>query len=110
MCAVVLVSHGPAGFKNIDSWLSDVREHADPNLTCILVGNKIDLCESGSRPREVTTEEGEAWAREHDLLFVEASAKSGCVMIFRFERAAALIQPLDSIFYLLCILTQAERG
>lgn len=25
-------------------WLSDVREHADPNLTCILVANKVDLC------------------------------------------------------------------
>ena len=57
--------------------MGDVREHADPNLTCILVGNKIDLCESGAREREVTTEEGETWAREHDLLFVEASAKSG---------------------------------
>ena len=61
-----------------------MREHADPNLTCILVGNKVDLCESpsegrpvGGKEREVTTEEGEAWAKEEGLLFVEASAKSG---------------------------------
>ena len=65
------------GFENTRTWLDDVREHADPNLTCILVGNKVDLCESGAKQREVTTEEGEKWAKEHDLLFVEASAKSG---------------------------------
>lgn len=56
-----------------------MREHADPNLTCILVGNKVDLCEEsgGGRQRQVTAEEGEAFAKEHGLLFVESSAKSG---------------------------------
>lgn len=34
------------GFTNAKSWLADVREHADPHLTCILVGNKVDLCEN----------------------------------------------------------------
>lgn len=72
---------------NARTWLSDVREHADPHLSCILVANKIDLCESadnsGSAParsgkaREVSAEEGEQWAKEEGLLFVEASAKSG---------------------------------
>ncbi|THH11845.1 hypothetical protein EW145_g380 [Phellinidium pouzarii] len=65
------------GFNNVRTWLGDVREHADPNLTCILVGNKVDLCESGTIKREVMTEEGEAWAKENNMLFVEASAKSG---------------------------------
>lgn len=92
-----------AGFMNARNWLADVREHADPNLTCILVANKVDLVEEASssssaaastslsssprkssirssaksRAREVTTEEGELWAKEEGLLFVEASAKSG---------------------------------
>jgi len=26
-------------------WLGDVRKHADPHVSCILVGNKVDLCE-----------------------------------------------------------------
>ena len=90
------------GFMNARNWLADVREHADPNLTCILVANKVDLVEEASasssaptgslsssprkssirssaksRAREVTTEEGELWAKEEGLLFVEASAKSG---------------------------------
>lgn len=82
-------------------WLADVREHADPHLTCILVGNKVDLCESevaGSDPtslppsalkqREVPTEEARLWAQEEGLLFVEASAKSGQNVELAFEQAA----------------------
>ena len=73
--------------------MQDVREHADPHLTCILVGNKIDLCSDDpnaappKRKREVTTEEGELWAKEEGLLFVEASAKSGENVEAAFERA-----------------------
>jgi len=33
------------GFENVRNWLADVREHADPHVSCILIGNKIDLCE-----------------------------------------------------------------
>jgi Ras-related protein Rab-2A len=32
-----------ASFAHAEDWLKDVREHADPNLTCILVANKLDL-------------------------------------------------------------------
>ncbi|KAI0647496.1 P-loop containing nucleoside triphosphate hydrolase protein [Trametes meyenii] len=82
-------------FVNTRSWLQDVREHADPHLTCILVGNKIDLCSdetsaapsAGKRKREVSTDEAELWAKEEGLLFVEASAKSGENVEAAFERA-----------------------
>lgn len=75
-----------ASFENVRTWLGDVREHADPNLTCILVGNKVDLCDlepdaptppPGTRPRAVTTSEAQAYASAEGILFVEASAKSG---------------------------------
>ena len=95
---------------NARSWLQDVREHADPHLTCILVGNKVDLCsdeepvdpdreassvpgtregssQPGRRKREVSTEEAEIWAQEEGLLFVETSAKSGHNVEMAFERA-----------------------
>ncbi|KAG5339336.1 hypothetical protein C0989_004666 [Termitomyces sp. Mn162] len=75
-------------FINARSWLSDVRQHADPNLTCILVGNKVDLCESDGSRREVPTEEAELWALEQGMLFVEASAKSGHNVDEAFVRAA----------------------
>ncbi|PPQ71561.1 hypothetical protein CVT26_010418 [Gymnopilus dilepis] len=32
-------------FEHLQTWLADVRKHADPHVTCILVGNKVDLCE-----------------------------------------------------------------
>lgn len=35
----------------------------------------------------MTTEEGELWAKEEELLFVEASAKSGVNVEFAFEEA-----------------------
>ncbi|KAG6872978.1 hypothetical protein C0995_004517 [Termitomyces sp. Mi166 len=76
------------GFINARSWLSDVRQHADPNLTCILVGNKVDLCETDESRREVPTEEAELWAFEEGMLFVEASAKSGHNVEEAFVRAA----------------------
>jgi len=75
-CLLVYDVTNRTSFTDARSWLADVREHADPHLTCILVGNKIDLCDAGKQ-REVTTEEGDAWAKEEGLLFVEASAKSG---------------------------------
>lgn len=105
-----------AGFINARSWLADVREHADPHLTCILVGNKVDLCEdpsSSSDPssdstsapsapqssqhsrRQVTTEEAALFAKEEGLLFVESSAKSGANVERAFEQAAKDI--LDKI-------------
>ncbi|KZV87389.1 ras-domain-containing protein [Exidia glandulosa HHB12029] len=85
-------------FTNCRSWLKDVRSHADPNLTAILVANKVDLCEQ-SEPdgvaaavaparREVSREEAEQWAKEEDMLFIEASAKSGVNVDAAFDQAA----------------------
>lgn len=72
-----IVSDDLAGFNNAKSWLLDVREHADPNLTCILVGNKVDLAEGDEGRRAVSTEEAREWAEQERLLFIEASAKTG---------------------------------
>jgi len=99
-CLLVYDVTSRNSFLNARSWLSDVRQHADANLTCILVGNKVDLCderssESSSRRREVPTEEAERWAKEEGLLFVEASAKSGQNVEYAFEQASRDI--LDKI-------------
>jgi Ras-related protein Rab-2A len=85
------------GFINARSWLADVRRHADPHLSCILVGNKVDLVDPDGgttsttvhgKRREVSREEGEQWAAEEELLFVEASAKSGQNVELAFEQAS----------------------
>ncbi|KAI0723796.1 ras-domain-containing protein [Cerioporus squamosus] len=94
-CLLVYDVTSRQSFVNARSWLADVREHADPHLTCILVGNKLDLCNDDPSPtssapkrkREVTTEEAELWAKEEGLLFVEASAKSGENVEAAFEQA-----------------------
>ena len=59
-------------FNHLMSWLDDARQHAHSNMTVMLVGNKSDL----SARRAVSTEEGEAFARERGLLFMETSAKT----------------------------------
>jgi len=75
-------------FTNARSWLADVREHADPNLTCVLLANKVDLCEKDESRRQVTKEEAELWAKEAGLLFLEASAKTGKNVEEAFDQAA----------------------
>jgi len=90
-CLLVYDVTSRKSFTNASSWLADVREHADPHLTCILVGNKVDLCDVGSpaKRREVPTEEAETWAKEQGVLFVEASAKSGKNVEEAFVQAAS---------------------
>ncbi|KAI9341856.1 P-loop containing nucleoside triphosphate hydrolase protein [Pilaira anomala] len=62
------------GEKHLSMYLHDVRKHANPHTTIVLVGNKCDL---ESKARQVTYEEGEKFARDNDIpLFLETSAKS----------------------------------
>ncbi len=121
-------------FNHLASWLEDARQHANPNMTIMLIGNKSDLTVSAaalrlqpaqdlqraqpatsahsqhaalpatlgpgrthsvqrSQPvsmlpssphpwpalqhrRAVTTEEGEQFAKEHGLIFLETSART----------------------------------
>jgi GTPase SAR1 family protein len=101
-------------FNHLASWLEDARQHANPNMTIMLIGNKSDLtvcpllccrmavCSAGEQlvllqgcpiqvverqpqcvgavalqhRRAVSTEEGEQFAKEHGLVFLETSAKT----------------------------------
>jgi len=51
----------------------------------MLVANKVDLCSDEGDSRQVTTEEAQRLAKEEDLQFVEASAKSGENVDLAFE-------------------------
>ncbi|THU96951.1 ras-domain-containing protein [Dendrothele bispora CBS 962.96] len=93
-CLLVYDVTSRKSFLNTRTWLADVREHADPHLTCILVGNKVDLCDESTK-RQVSTEEAEIFAKEEGLLFVESSAKSGQNVEKAFEDAVRDI--LDKI-------------
>ena len=60
-------------FENIREWIKDIREEVYEKAIIFLIGNKIDKNEE----RVITTEQGEKLAKEYDLPFFEASAKSG---------------------------------
>ncbi|KAA3675165.1 Ras-related protein Rab-2A [Paragonimus westermani] len=59
-------------FTHLASWLEDARQHSSSNMVIMLIGNKSDL----ESRRDVQKEEGEAFAREHGLIFMETSAKT----------------------------------
>ncbi|KAK4754717.1 hypothetical protein SAY87_002821 [Trapa incisa] len=74
-------------FNHLASWLEDARQHANSNMTILLVGNKSDL----SNRRAVTKEEGEQFAKENGLLFLEASARTAQNVEDAFVKTAAKI-------------------
>ena len=59
-------------FNHLTSWLDDARQHSNSNMTIMLIGNKSDL----EHRRAVSLEEGQRFAEEHGLIFLETSAKT----------------------------------
>ena len=59
-------------YENIDNWYKEIMS-ASPNISLIMVGNKIDLNDQ----RVVTFEEGENIAKRLGLTYIETSAKTG---------------------------------
>ncbi|CAK8565598.1 unnamed protein product [Lathyrus sativus] len=59
-------------FDHLAFWLEDVRRHANSSMTIMLIGNKCDLI----KKRVISIEEGEKFAKENGLMFMEVSAKS----------------------------------
>jgi small GTP-binding protein len=57
-------------FENVKYWLQNLEEY-NTDAKKILVGNKVDR----SAERKVTTEMGEALAKDHNMEFFETSAK-----------------------------------
>ncbi|KAJ6538036.1 P-loop containing nucleoside triphosphate hydrolase protein [Mycena capillaripes] len=49
-CLLVYDVTSRRSFDNVRTWFADVRAHADAHVRCILVGNKVDLCEGEGEP------------------------------------------------------------
>jgi len=60
-------------FLHIKKWMDEIKHYGDAHISFVLVGNKTDLEEK----RAVTYEEGADFAKEHEMIFIETSAKSG---------------------------------
>ena len=80
-------------FTHVTKWLDDVRTNSSKNVTVILIGNKKDLEDK----RQVSYEEGEAFAKENGLMFLETSAKTAYNVVEAFNLSAQ------------CILNNIER-
>jgi len=59
-------------FDNIAKWLRNIDEHANEDVERMILGNKCDMEDK----RVVSKERGEAIAREHNIRFLETSAKT----------------------------------
>jgi len=59
-------------FEALPRWFSELETYVSPSVVKIVVGNKVDKEFS----RQVTTEEGRAFAERMGTLFVESSAKT----------------------------------
>lgn len=57
-------------FENVERWLRELRDHTDPNIVVMLVGNKSDL----RHLLAVSTEDGKSFAEKEALFFMETSA------------------------------------
>ncbi|KAJ2796860.1 Ras- protein Rab-14, partial [Coemansia guatemalensis] len=68
-------------FEDLDKWIVDAQQLTPTHSIFVLVGNKADR----EQLREVHYEEGEAYAKKHGMVFLEASAKTG--------------EKVDTIFY-----------
>lgn len=73
-----------SSFDNIRAWLSEIQDYAPDNVVVMLLGNKAD------RPGErvVKKEEGERLAKDHNVTFMETSAKTGMNVDLAFTAIA----------------------
>ncbi|KAH0792901.1 Ras family protein [Histomonas meleagridis] len=68
-------------FDELDTWINDLNALCTQNTYIILVGNKKDL-----EDRQIVETEGEEYAKRHNLIYLETSAKDGTNVEEAFAR------------------------
>jgi Ras-related protein Rab-2A len=74
-------------FLHLTRWLEEARQNGNPNMTVMLIGNKSDL----EHRRAVSTKEGETFAQQNGLVFLETSAKTATNVEQAFLKTAESI-------------------
>lgn len=80
-------------FMNTARWIEEVRTERGSDVIIVLVGNKTDLVDK----RQVSIEEGDAKAREFNVMFIETSAKAGFNIKALFRKIAAALPGMESL-------------
>ena len=75
-------------FKNLESWINEVKTNGNPDINLFLIGNKVDLEDE----RVISKEMAEEFAKNNNIhLFMETSAKTGFNAQNVFIEAAKLL-------------------
>lgn len=70
-------------FKGLNSWLTEIRNNSNKDVSIVLVGNKIDL-----NDRKITKEVASEFAIKNGLFYYETSSKDGINIDVPFENLA----------------------
>lgn len=80
-------------FESVKYWLNELRNKGPPNVCLAVVGNKCDV-----EDKKVDTSDAKAFCDENDMLYIEASAKTGENVLTVFSTLANKIyQELQSV-------------
>lgn len=79
-----------SSFENCEKWIQDVKEQADPDITIMLVGNKLDQVKT--KGRDVTESEATKFADSQKIMFKETSAMEDTNVESAFEE---LLERID---------------
>jgi len=74
-------------FKELENWLAEVEKNASTQILKILIGNKCDLEEE----REISKDEGEAFAMRNGMQYIETSAKINTNVNEAFEALSKIM-------------------
>ena len=74
-------------FTHVTKWLEEVKSNSSKHICVIVIGNKKAVEDK----RQVTYEEGESFARENGLMFLETSAKTAFNVVEAFNLSAQAI-------------------
>ncbi|KAL5218448.1 hypothetical protein ABZP36_019132 [Zizania latifolia] len=80
-------------FLSTSKWIEEVNTQRGGDVLIVLVGNKTDLVDK----RQVSTDEGEAKAQEHRVMFMETSAKAGFNIKPLFRKIAGSLPGMDAL-------------